>query len=244
MTLPSGEQILSTLERRATLLLYALVISASIMWTAIGFWKYAHFRYDALDLGIYSQVIWNTSEGRLLQMSIHPQSYLGDHFELYILPIALIYKIWSDPRLLLILQAVIINAAAIPFFYLARNFFRDKRTTAFPSAMALLIAYAYILNPYVGNAIIFEFHIMPLFILPFALALMYAERGKYGPSMGWLFAALLIREDAASIVALSGLAIWFLFPRPRQQPAWKGALPPFIISVLWLCFTAYAISIF
>ena len=75
-----SDGILGTIERRAGFLVGLSIVIYSILWLVIVFWKYNNFLYDALDLGIYAQVFWNTSYGRWFQMSVHPQSYLGDHF--------------------------------------------------------------------------------------------------------------------------------------------------------------------
>jgi uncharacterized membrane protein len=240
----SGQKILQFLDRRAVVLLGALSIVTSLVLIAVGVWKYNHFQYDALDLGIYSQVIWNTSQGRWFEMSIHPQSYLGDHLEIYLLPISLLYKIWSDPRLLIVLQILIINAAVWPFFILARNIFREQKQIIYPAALALLIVWVYLLNPFVNNAALFEWHVISLFILPFGLALMYAERGRYWPTMLCLVATLIIREDAANIVALAGLTTWLVFPKARQQNFWKWTLPPLLVSILWFIAATYIVSLY
>src|SRR3989338_4343920 len=141
------DRFLPWLEKRATLTLTLLFVFFSAFWTTLTFWKYNLFLYDASDLAIYSQVFWNTSYGRWFEMSIHPQSYIGDHFEPLILLLTPIYSLWRDPRMLLILQTLAIQLAVIPIYLLARNIFQKNASIKYPRALALLMAISYLLNP-------------------------------------------------------------------------------------------------
>ena len=46
--------------------------------------KFANYGYNALDLGIYNQVFYNSAHGNFFDFTVHPHSYLGDHFEIFI----------------------------------------------------------------------------------------------------------------------------------------------------------------
>src|SRR3989338_8474205 len=205
MDYPKENHLVSFWEKKATLLLGILITLSSIAWTAITFWKYNHFLYNALDLGIYEQVFWNTSYGRWFEMSIHPQSYLGDHFEPLILLLTPLYSLWRDPRMLILIQILTLQLAAVPLYLLARNILYKSSSIIYPKALAFVVALAYLLNPFLHNAIVFEFHILPFLVLPIFLALYFAERGKLWSMLLCLVTALLIREDVSFIVALFGL---------------------------------------
>src|SRR3989338_1036055 len=190
-------RFLPWLEKRATLTLALLLVFFSAFWTALTFWKYNNFLYNALDLSIYAQVFWNTAQGRWFQMSIHPQSYLGDHFEPLILLLTPIYALWRDPRTLLIIQILIVHLAAIPLYLLARNIFRQSINIIHPKALAIAVVLVYLFSPFLHNAIIFEFHILPFLVLPIFWALYFGEQGRLWPTLGCLSMALLIREDVS-----------------------------------------------
>lgn len=239
----SPQAILRTVEERATVLLLVGVGVMTAAWVVVCFWKYAHFLYNALDLAIFSHVVWNTSQGRWFEMTIHPQSYLGDHFEPYLLLLGALYRLWTDPRILLVTQAIVVNAAAIPLFFLARNIFRKTQAIAYPRAVALVVALCYLGNSLVANTIIFEFHVLPFFLLPFFFALLEAERGRFWRSMAFLLLTLLAREDASFHVALFGVAVVVLFPHLRQKK-WRWIFVPGISAALWFALGATIISNF
>lgn len=229
------------MEKDTMALLYLTVGLAICFWVAVSFWKYAHFLYNGLDLAIYAQVVWNTSQGRWFAMSIHPQLYLGDHFEPYILVLALFYKNWADPRTLLIIQSIVVNAAALPLFFLAKNIFQKTATIRFPQALALLVTFTYLLSPFVANAVLFEFHMLPFVLLPFFCALYFAEQNRYWLAMACLAGTLLVREDASFLVALFGLAVVILFPSLREKK-WRWILPPLAVSMLFFFVATIIVS--
>lgn len=239
----ASRAVLPMLERYAGRLAVVLTAVSATIWTWFTFWKYSRFLYDAFDLAIYSQVLWNTSYGRLFQFSIHPQSYLGDHFEPLILTLAPLYALWRDPRLLLLLQIIITHVAVWPLYLLARNLFRQRTIIRSPRALALSIVVAYLTNPFLHNALAFEFHILPFF-LPFIFASLYfAERGRLTPSFICLSAALLVREDIAPIVALTGVVAVAMFPATR--PRWKTwTMTPFIAASIWFLTAIMIVSSF
>lgn len=95
-------------------LLWIAIIAYIIVFTSISFWKYDRLLYNGLDLAIYNNVMWNMSEGNWFRSAIHDPSYLGDHFEPMMLVLLPFYLLWRDPRMLLLLQTIIIALTAIP----------------------------------------------------------------------------------------------------------------------------------
>ncbi len=239
-----AKQLIETIDDGATVFLWVAIAFASAVWIGITFWKYAHFLYNGLDLAIYVQVVWNTSHARWFQMSIHPQSYIGDHLEPYLLVLAALYRLWSDPRLLLIVQTVVINVAAAPIFFLARNIFRASKTIRWPNILALMIALSYLLNPLAGNALVFEFHMLPFLVLPLSLALMFAEQGRFWPTMLALAATAFVREDASLMVALVGAVAALCFPAVKRDHPWRWVIWPFVMSIVWFLFGMWMVSQF
>ncbi|OGL75813.1 hypothetical protein A3E96_02680 [Candidatus Uhrbacteria bacterium RIFCSPHIGHO2_12_FULL_46_13] len=239
-----SDGILGTIERRAGFLVGLSIVIYSILWLVIVFWKYNNFLYDALDLGIYAQVFWNTSYGRWFQMSVHPQSYLGDHFELFLLLLTPLYSLWRDPRMLLILQTLFVNLVAVPLYFLAKNIFKKNGSIKFPSLLALLITAIYLTNPFTHNALAFEFHLLPFFLLPFFVALYYAERAKLWPFLGALLIALTIREDIAFVVSLAGLSVVLLFSDKIKSRRSVWITAPMIMAVIWFFVAVSIVSLF
>jgi hypothetical protein len=83
------------------------VIIYVVLFSALSIARYETFHATTLDLGIFTQVTWNTAHGRLFETSIGRAtnteligSYLGNHVRPILLVLAPFYRLWSDPRFL------------------------------------------------------------------------------------------------------------------------------------------------
>src|SRR5690606_23412919 len=114
-----------------------------------------------------------------------------------LLLIAPLYWIWSDPRLLLWLQAVVVALGAVPLYWFAR-----RRVGGWP---AVGVAAAYLLSPPLQGANLFDFHavtLAPTFLL-FALNWLDESRGV--PFLVAAGLAASTKEEIGLIVAAMGL---------------------------------------
>ncbi len=95
-------------------------------------------RYDHLgsgiDLAIFSQAVWHYSHLQAPVSTIKGEDILGDHFHPIIALLAVLYRLWQDPRTLLLAQAALLAASAVPVFGFARR--------RLPDPAALLLAAA------------------------------------------------------------------------------------------------------
>jgi uncharacterized membrane protein len=93
---------------------------------------YDVFVYQAYDLGIYDQAVWNTAHGHPFRSTLEGpyDSLLGDHFEPILLPMALIYLLWDSPKALLFIQAAGLALGALPVYWLARDRLRSTFSTS------------------------------------------------------------------------------------------------------------------
>lgn len=182
--------------------------------SAFSIFKLAALGYNALDLGIFHQVVANTARGDLFAMSIHPHSYFGDHVSPFLMVLVPFYLLVPRPETLLVLQAAAIALAVFPLALLVRSL-------RFSLRLAVLLAYA--LSPLVHSFIAFEFELL-VFSLPFLFAALYAyEQRRYRLFLLWSVLAAMVREDAGLL--LIGFGILSAFDhRPLR---WKF-LPPLI----------------
>src|SRR5205085_11777076 len=116
-----------------------LVLALAVGWTAfVGSLAVArddNLRTNAFDLGYISQALWNTAHGEPFRLTVlegatfrpegldpsrirRPHSYLAFHVEPIDLPLAALYALSPDPRLLLWLQAVVVGLGALPAAWL------------------------------------------------------------------------------------------------------------------------------
>lgn len=185
--------------------LYAVVFLILVSW------KYNHFYYDNLDLAIFNNVFYNTLHGNWFAASIHPPSYLGDHFSPLIILLLPFYAFAPRPETLLVFQTLIIAAIALPVYHVARLLVgADKKW------LACFIALLWLVNPSVHNMNFFEFELTPfaVFFL-FWMVYGYLKENTY-LFIGTSLLALAAREDVAFILFCMGLIAWV----QKKKPFW------------------------
>jgi uncharacterized membrane protein len=186
--------------------LVALMVGYAAMMLWLQLTQHATYHTGALDLGYYDQTIWNTSQGRLFVNTLKPPSYLGDHFSPILLLPALLYKVWADVRLLLLIQTVAIVLGVLPLYALARRWC---------ASLALALAAIYLCNPTIHNVNLHEFHESALLISMIGVMLWGALENRPWAVVAGACAALLTKETAAVAVAMVGL--YLLLSRRNRQ---------------------------
>ena len=103
----SGERTSNWRELVPPVWLAILILAYTVTYSALSIVKHNTFHSATFDLGIMSQVIWNTAQGRIFEISLDRAldteligSYLGNHVRPIFLLIAPFYRLWPDPRLL------------------------------------------------------------------------------------------------------------------------------------------------
>ncbi len=105
---------------------FLFVVYAAMM-TVVGFERHLALETRAFDLGIFAQAVWNTLHGDFLFSSIKENiNLLGDHISPILLLVVPFYALWSDPRMLVLLQAVAAASSMIPLALIARDKLKDK----------------------------------------------------------------------------------------------------------------------
>lgn len=183
---------------------------------AIVFSGYALIRHERLnsstyDLGIKAQVIWNTSQGRWFASSVEVTHYLGDHVQLIFLPLALLYRLWPDVRLLLTLQAVVLAAGVFPLYEITL-----RRLESRPFALAF--SFFYLCYPALGFINRFDFHAVSFSIPLFLLAYWSLEHRRLWLTTLLLSLALSCREEVGLTVGAFGLYAMLI----RRERKWGG----------------------
>lgn len=236
--LVAGDAWLRKGQRWSTLVL-ASTATGALVFAAYALARHAAFNSKAYDLGLHAQVIWNTSQGRLFASSIEVTHYLGDHVSPIILLIAPLYRLWPDPRGLLILQAIVLASGALPLAWMAR---RRLATSWHEGAYlaSLILALIFLVYPALGFVNRFEFHeevlVVPLLLLAFAC--LEAQR------LGWMSTALLLallcKEDIGLTVAAFGLfAAWRAPGRRWVGLAWAGLGVAWSLMALFVVIPAF-----
>ena len=217
--------------------LAAAIFSAYFIYLHIG--RQDAYLTPAEDLGTYNQAIWSILHGPFNHQticnivsdtncySLNGVSRFAIHFEPILLPISLVYQVFSDPKTLLVLQTLVVASGAFPAFWLARLRLRNE-------LVAVGIAVLYLLYPALQQAEVFDFHAVTLTaaLLMFTLYFMYTRRTV------WLFVFAILsmacKEEIPLVIAFFGL--WSILFQQR----WRSGLALVGLSVAWLALVLLA----
>jgi uncharacterized membrane protein len=191
------------MREKAKVLLWLLIVFFAVLYAAWAVNRHNHFGTDAVDLGIFDQPLWRWSRLEpplsTLKYNQYPGAHiLGDHFHPILFPVALLFRLWDDVRLLLVLQAVVVALSSWPLYEAAR------RVTG-RSFFALALSFAYLAFIGIQAAINYDFHETTLSVLPLALSLYFLIFQKY--RWFWLsfLLGLFFKEDMPLFYAAVGL---------------------------------------
>lgn len=195
------ENIKNHIESKIKIILFISVLSYIVIFSILAFLKFSNFRYNALDLGIINQVFYNSVHGKFFESTIHPSTYLKDHFSPILFLFLPLYILFQSPLLLIIIQISAIAVCSIPIYLIAKNYF-----SKIPS---FLVALAWLLNPAVQNLSLFEFSFLSLALPCIFFALYYYTKNRMGTLLMFSCVALLVREDVSLFIFMLGLLMIF-----------------------------------
>ena len=213
-------------------------VTAMAVLFSVYFIKYLLLQQDAFvspaeDLGIMNQAVWSLTHGQLLHESIcnivsdtncaglGGYSRFAIHFEPILFPISLLYALWPGPKLLMIVQTLVVASGAFPAFWLARLRLRNEWA-------GVLVAAIYLLFPELQQAEAFYFHAVTLTaaLLLFTLYFMYTRRTL------WIFVfavlSMACKEEIPMVIAMFGL--WTILFQHR----WRTGLGLVGIALAWV----------
>jgi uncharacterized membrane protein len=179
--------------------------------TWLAFARHDAFLSGRFDLEIYTQVIWNTGHGHPFETTLLKSnlSHLAEHVALVLLPIAALYRLLPDPKLLLALQQAALALLGLPLFIVARR--------ALGSAwQALIVLACFYLTPAMAGVALDDFHAVPIASLPLAAGLALVLLGH--PRLGAVIALLALPAEEETALAVIGLGALLFLRRER----WLG----------------------
>lgn len=193
-------------------------------FTTFTFIRHTNFHTARYDLGIMDQTVWNTAQGRILELTnpVGTETIVrfAIHSDAFLALLAPLYWIIPSPYTLLFIQVLIVALGALPLYWLAVQIIKYK-------PLALILAYGYLLFPPLERAVIFDFHSVTLastFIL-FAFYFLYNRRY-------WLFALFalltLSTKETMSFMVIA-LGLYALL----AQRNWKVGLATMGLGSLW-----------
>jgi uncharacterized membrane protein len=180
--------------------IFILILLFGLLYSLWVVNRHNHFLTDAVDLGIYDQPIWNLSQFRPPFSSIKNMWTWGDHVGWVILLLAPFYWLWSDTRVLLLLQVWIVVIAAWPIYQLAKSRLKNEFAS-------LSIAFVFLSFVGLQTALDYDFHLATLSVMPIAFTLYFMHQQKWTPYWLWFFIGMATKEDVPLIMLMVGLYV-------------------------------------
>jgi uncharacterized membrane protein len=189
-------------------LLFAFTGFAAFSWVLYSLWEYTHLLTE-IDLSRADQAIWDYSRFHSpIETTVVPHlNALGDHFSPILALLTPFYWLWSDARILLVAQGLLIAAAIVPVFLFCVP--RVGRVGAY------LLVGAYAVFWGVNSAIAFPFHEVYFAPLLLALCLLFADRRRWTAFFVSLALLLLVKETMAILAVFIGL--WLITGGERRR---------------------------
>jgi uncharacterized membrane protein len=181
----------------ATLGLIALGVAFAVFvgtFVAQTWALHRHFGTYGFDVGIYDQGTWLLSRLRVPFVTVRGLNLFGEHASYVLVLVAPLYRLWPDPRLLLLLQAIALGVPAWVAYRLGAKHLGNP-------AAGLAVAIAYLAFPAMQWALTWQFHPETLAAAFLALAALAADGRRTRLMTLWLGLALLCREDVGLVVA-------------------------------------------
>ena len=181
------------LRRAEPFIVVALAVLYFLLYGILSVLRHVTYHSFGPDLGIFDQVFWNTTQGRLLESTMSlaqpaPHSYLADHFSPVYLLLMPAYVLIPRPETLLVIQTLFLALGVWPLYLLARLKLE-------PGFQRLVWALAYFLFLPVAFINLFDFHELALAVLPLGFAIYFLEKGRPGWFLVSLLSTFLIKEE-------------------------------------------------
>lgn len=188
-------------------LVVAAAVAFVVVYGRLSLSRHARFGTQVFDFGIFDQGLWLLSRFEEPFVTLRGLHLFADHSSYILVLLAPLYWIWADARLLLVFTVTVV-AAGGPMLYFAA--LRERVRPLLAAAVAI----AYLLHPAAGWNAWDNFH-PEVMALPLLLgAYLLCHRSRVWWAVALLGVALLVKEDAALVVAPLGAYLAWRWRRP------------------------------
>jgi uncharacterized membrane protein len=200
-----------------------------IVVIADSWFRWWSYQYTTFDLAFYTQGLWMAGHGKG-SVSLLDVPLMGNHQEPIVFLLLPLFKIWSSPMLLVIVQALMF--ATMPF-----TGWRIARHLEFGPRASMWLAIATLLAPAAGFVALHEFHPEAL-AAPLILLLLEARMKEIlGLFWMWFLLVLMCKENMALLLAWMCAVHYVLEGRRGREwrIAWNVIPGCFALGWLLLC---------
>ncbi len=206
--LTNAEKIIKKHPQLSVLII--LVTLYIVYFTLTTFLRYDNYYTGRFDLGNMAQTVWNTMHGRIFELTnpngTFDESRLATHADFLLILLVPFYYIWTDPRMLLLVQTVVVAIGAFGVYLIGKNVFKNKN-------LPLVFSFMYLLNPSVERANLYDFHAVTLATTFLLFAFYFIQKKK----MFWfLIMGILAGLTKEQVWFMVGLLALFLGVRNKK----------------------------
>ncbi len=162
----------------------------------------------AYDVGLYDQGVWLLSRGEAPFVTLMGRNLLGDHASLILFFVVPFYWVVPGTATLLVIQAFVVAAGAIPTFLFARRVLHS-------GDMGLAAAFLWLANPAVNGSGMENFHPDTFLGLFIPLALYAAHAGKWRLFAVAVVLAVMVKEDVLLVMVPLGIYVAWKYDRKK-----------------------------
>lgn len=181
-----------------------------LYFTTASFLKQDNFYTARFDLGNMDQTVWNTIHGRIFEFTDSTAtqgsgviSRLAFHADFILVLIAPLYLLWDDPKMLLLLQTIVLSLGAVFVYFISREVLRNK-------TLSLVFAFAYLLYPAVNWVNLYDFHPVALATTFLLAAFYFLIKKRYFLLIFFLILSGICKEQIWIINFLFGIHVLFI----------------------------------
>lgn len=185
-------------------------ISYILYFSYTTFGKYLNFYTGRFDLGNMDQTVWNTANGRLFLLTdpngTNIISRLSIHADFILILLSPFYFVWNDPRMLLLIQTVVLSFGGIFIYLIAVNITKNK-------FLGTTLSISYFLNPFVHRQNLYDFHAVTLATTLLLGAFYFLEKKQTFTFSIFLILAVLTKENVFLISSLFGFYVFLKYKK-------------------------------
>jgi len=198
------------LTHKYFLILILLMTLYTIYFATASILRYDNFFTGRFDLGNMDQTVWNTVHGRIFQLTdpdgTNIISRLSIHADYILVLLAPFYLLWQDPRMLLIIQTIILAMGALFIYLLGIHVTKNK-------LLGCCFAALFLLNPSVEYSNLYDFHGVVLATTFLLGAFYFLKTRKDVLFVLFLILSGITKEEVWIIVALFGIYAFLIEKR-------------------------------
>lgn len=220
------------LKNKYQILLFIFIGLFIFYFSYLSILRYRTLNSHYYDLGIMNQVVYNTSRGRILEMTDQSLkknvNRLAVHFDPILVLFTPFYWLYPAPEVLLIAQTVIVGLGAWAVYLIAKKILKKN-------LIPFIFAISYLFYFPIQRVVLFDFHAVAFSTTFLLFALYFHLLKHYRGYFLFIFLALLTKENVGLTVFLLGVYLFFI---KKER---KIGLITSVIGIVFFIATVYFI---